>query len=132
MDKLVCPCCHNEDHKPGAQFCWVCGFWFPGSYVQDEAYVLRKAIETYGAEHQQLIAIEEMSELQKELCKQYRGFENREHIIEEIADVEIMLEQLVMLFHCRFEVNEVRYAKVERLRQRIIETEQERGVAKEG
>ena len=92
MDKLICPACHNADHRPGAKFCWVCGYGFPLSRGRDEPYVLEKAIETFGPEHQQLVAIEEMSELQKELCKRYRGFENHEHIAEEIADVEIVLE----------------------------------------
>lgn len=121
MHGLVCPFCHNEDHKPGAKFCWVCGYGFPRSVVRDETYVLEKAIETFGAEHQQLVAIEEMSELQKELCKQYRGFDNREHIAEEIADVEIVLNQLVMMFGCKSEVDEIRAGKVERLWERICE-----------
>ena len=35
-----------------------------------------------------MVAIEEMSELTKELCKNGRGQENTNHIAEEIADVE--------------------------------------------
>ena len=41
------------------------------------------------------IFFEEMSELQKELCKHDRGKDNREAIAEEIADVQIMLEQMI-------------------------------------
>ena len=45
----------------------------------------RKAIETYGAYAQTVVAVEELSELQKELCKAIRpGIgdpENRDHII---------------------------------------------------
>lgn len=118
-DKLICPCCHNEDHRPGAKFCWVCGYGFPLSGSRGEPYVLEKAIETFGPEHQQLMAIEEMSELQKELCKRYRGFDNQEHIAEEIADVEIVLEQLTMMFRCREKVSEIRAEKVKRLWERI-------------
>ena len=81
--------------------------------------MLEKAIETFGPEHQQLMAIEEMSELQKELCKRYRGFDNQEHIAEEIADVEIVLEQLTMMFRCREKVSEIRAEKVKRLWERI-------------
>ena len=124
-DKLICPLCHNEDNRPGAKFCWVCGSGFPLNEARDEPHVLRKAIETFGAEHQQLVAIEEMSELQKELCKRYRGFDNREHIAEEIADVEIVLEQLTMMFGCKEKVREIRAEKVERLWGRICKAKGE-------
>lgn len=120
-EKLVCPFCHNEDNRPGAKFCWVCGYGFPLSGSRDEPYVLEKAIETFGPEHQQLVAIEEMSELQKELCKRYRGFDNHEHIAEEIADVEIVLEQLTMMFRCKDKVREIRAEKLNRLWIRICE-----------
>lgn len=125
MEILVCPVCHNADHRPGAKFCWVCGYGFPLSSGRDEPYVLEKAIETFGPEHQQLVAIEEMSELQKELCKRYRGFENHEHIAEEIADVEIVLEQLMMMFQCKDEVRKTRAEKVERLWGRICKAKGE-------
>lgn len=57
----------------------------------------------YGFSHQANILIEEMSELTKELCKYNRAItvvekqEICEHIYEEIADVEIMLEQMRVL-----------------------------------
>lgn len=57
-----------------------------------------KAIETYGADLQKQVAIEEMSELTKEICKDFRGKGNREHILEEIVDVSIMLEQLQIMY----------------------------------
>ena len=44
---------------------------------------LKKAIETYGGLMQTIVAIEEMAELIKELCKQLRGRENLEEIAEE-------------------------------------------------
>lgn len=43
---------------------------------------------------QLIVAIEELSELQKEFCKALRGQDNIKNIIEEMADVEIMLEQM--------------------------------------
>lgn len=54
----------------------------------------KKAIETYGEKAQKLMAIEEMSELTKEICKDFRGKLNREHLIEEIIDVIITIDQL--------------------------------------
>ena len=61
--------------------------------------IIQKAIETYGADLQKQVAIEEMSELTKEICKDFRGKGNREHILEEIADVQIMLYQLMAMYN---------------------------------
>ena len=44
---------------------------------------------------QVIVAIEELSELQKELCKSLRGDTNYDNIIEEIADVEIAEAELL-------------------------------------
>ena len=57
-----------------------------------EKEVLEAALSAYGSEIQRVVAIEELSELQKELCKSLRGQTDRQHIAEEIADVQIMLE----------------------------------------
>ena len=59
---------------------------------------LKRIIDYYGKESQVLRAIEEMSELTKELCKDHRGKDNRQEIIEEISDVELMLDQLKIIF----------------------------------
>lgn len=63
----------------------------------NEAYY-KKLIEKFGAKNQIIVAIEELSELQKELCKYLRDKTNIRNISEEIADVEIMLEQLKLIF----------------------------------
>jgi predicted DNA-binding protein len=60
--------------------------------------ILKKAIDTYGEDMQLNVAIEEFSELTKEICKHKRGKENTEAIIEEMADCYIMLEQMKMIF----------------------------------
>lgn len=60
--------------------------------------ILEKAIETYGADLQKQVAIEEMAELTKEICKDFRGKGNKDHILEEIADVCIMIEQLMIMY----------------------------------
>lgn len=65
--------------------------------------ILRKAINTYGEQPQVDMAIEEMSELTKALLKYRRNEDmsvNRRlnNILEEIADVQIMLEQLRMIY----------------------------------
>ena len=60
--------------------------------------VIQKAIDTYGYDLQKQVAIEEMAELTKEICKDFRGKENRDNIIEEIADVQIMMYQLMAMY----------------------------------
>ena len=66
-----------------------------------------------------LMVFEEMSELQKELCKFARGKQNRDAIAEEIADVYIMLGQMVFLHECAEEVAKHRARKLKRLAARI-------------
>ena len=59
----------------------------------------KKCIEVWGIDAQIKMCIEEMSELTKELCKYYRkgemncDAELKDHICEEIADVQVMLDQ---------------------------------------
>lgn len=84
-----------------------------------EAEVLQRALDTYGSLAQVVMVFEEMSELQKELCKYLRGKYSPANIAEEIADVEIMLEQMKMLFCCTDDVRNVRRRKVERLKARL-------------
>ena len=89
-----------------------------GEYIS-EAEVLQRALDTYGSLPQIVMVFEEVSELQKELCKYLRGRGSFEHIAEEIADVEIMLEQMKMLFCCTDDVRNERRCKVERLKERL-------------
>ena len=79
----------------------------------------KAALETYGAVSQTNMMFEEMSELQKELCKNARGKRNEVGIAEEIADVQIMLEQMIILHNCRQEVQDWITVKLLRLRRRI-------------
>lgn len=85
----------------------------------DESKVLQRALGTYGSLPQIVMVFEEMSELQKELCKYLRGKYSPANIAEEIADVEIMLEQMKMLFCCADDVRDGRRRKVARLKKRL-------------
>ena len=84
-----------------------------------EKEVFETALKTWGADAQTLMVFEEMSELQKELCKHARGNENVEQIAEEIADVQIMLEQMILLHGCEEVVQAYKKSKVERLKIRL-------------
>lgn len=81
----------------------------------DEQKIYRAALAAWGADAQTLMVFEEMSELQKELCKAARGKDNTEQIAEEIADVEIMLEQMKVLHRCAEAVAAYRESKLRRL-----------------
>ena len=80
----------------------------------------KKAIKTYGKKAQKLMAIEGMSELTKEICKDFRGMLDREHLIEEIADVTITIYQLLMMYEIGDnEIQQMCERKVERLKERL-------------
>lgn len=86
----------------------------------DELNILRDAINTFGVDHQLDMAIEEMSELTKEVCKIKRNEEGSEYgsldaLSEEMADVIIMLEQLKIIFSNRLKVEEWVEKKMTRL-----------------
>lgn len=85
---------------------------------------LEKAVETYGKDMQLTVAVEELSELIKEICKNKRGRDNRDNIIEEMADCYIMLEQLAIIYG--IELNEIvamMYSKTQRLEKSLAESE---------
>ena len=81
--------------------------------------ILEEAIKHYGAKMQVVVAMEEMAELTKELSKAYRGDADYKHIAEEIADVEIMLEQLKIIFGCDGIVCAWKRIKMQRLKERL-------------
>lgn len=82
--------------------------------------IIQKAIDTYGYDLQKQVAIEEMAELTKEICKDFRGKGNREHILEEIVDVSIMLEQLQIMYDISTsEMLRAVESKVKRLEERL-------------
>lgn len=85
-----------------------------------ETAVCQRAVEAYGKEHQLIICMEEMAELTKELTKNLRGRRNLQDISEEVADVEIMLEQVKVIFDLKEEVSEAKEAKLLRLQKRIV------------
>lgn len=84
-----------------------------------EKEVLTAAVLIYGPEAQQKMVLEEMSELQKEICKLWRGKDTTLSIAEEVADVEIMLDQLKLMLGISGKVQEFRRVKMLRLEQRL-------------
>ena len=85
---------------------------------------LIRIAEHYGPSNQSRQLIEEMAELTQALCKAQRVgtmVYNRENIIEEIADVEVMLYQMKHLLGCHEEVTRIKQEKIARQIARIEE-----------
>lgn len=77
------------------------------------------ALIHYGKASQLVVALEELSECQKEICKTMRGSSNLDHLAEEIADAIIMLEQVRLIFNLNDLVCEKMDQKVKRLDDRL-------------
>ena len=81
--------------------------------TDEEIVVCKKAIDTFGAAHQQLKAVEEMGELIQAISKALIGKEH--NVEEEIADVEIMLTQLKIMYDLK-KIEEWKEFKINRLK----------------
>lgn len=86
---------------------------------EERAKIYAHAADTFGRDTQIIVAIEEMSELIKELCKVERLDGRLDCLAEEIADVTIMLEQLRSLYDVNDLVCAFMDTKVKRLADRI-------------
>lgn len=86
----------------------------------DTTVLYTKAILLFGKKSQTDMAIEEMSELTKALLKYRRNpcVEKRMDILEEIADVQIMLDQLRIMYDMEDSVvNKIQFEKQQRLKE---------------
>lgn len=91
----------------------------------DDERIMRQAIETYGVQAQCDVAIEEMAELTKAIVKIRRVADDYgktqaalDNLMEEIADVDIMIDQLKIMWGPK-QVEEYRKKKLERLERRL-------------
>ena len=88
--------------------------------------LIEQVTSHFGEKNQLIKAIEEMSELQKELCKvvltPHLTIKPTDEVIDELADVEIMCAQLRHIFGISEQVYERKTFKIERLVKRINET----------
>ena len=60
--------------------------------------VVKKSIEHYGADLQTVVCMEECAELIQAISKMKRGKDNRNNLIEEMADVMICIEILKQVY----------------------------------
>lgn len=87
--------------------------------------ILHKAIDFYGSSMQELKAMEELSELIRaiarvKLCDVEERDKAFENLAEEMADVEMMLEQLKIIYNNRDKIKIWRSIKLGRLRAKIV------------
>ena len=101
---------------------------------EEQEKIEERAVCMFGGTAQRLKAIEEMAELTKELLK-YDFEDNAEkrkeienNIAEEMADVEIMLEQLEIIFKNRLKIDEWKDYKLERTDKKIQEIIKKRNI----
>ena len=86
---------------------------------EERTMVYTNALVSNGLNKQMVIALEELSECQKEICKFYRGLGNAENLAEEIADATICLEQMRLYFGLNDLVCQKMDEKVKRLDDRL-------------
>ena len=102
---FTCSECGNAESSDSC-YCSYCGAKMDGGIAMNERQILGRVISFYGSEIQRVISL--------------RSGADRPHIAEEIADVQIMLEQMMMLYECHEDVSVWRHKKVNRLLERLI------------
>jgi hypothetical protein len=84
--------------------------------------VLQGMIDKNGVKYQMGVCIEELAELTKELTKHLRDKGSEMHTLEEVADVEVCLAQVKLMFcDAQDKVNMFKRYKMERLRKLYLE-----------
>lgn len=86
---------------------------------EERAKVYAEAQEIFGANAQLVKALEELNEVQLEICRLFTDRGSVLHLAEEVADATIMLEQVRQIFGINAEVCSFMDAKVLRLQGRI-------------
>lgn len=81
--------------------------------------VYTNALIHFGKAAQLIVALEELSECQKEICKVMRGRTNLDNLAEEVADATIMLEQVREIFSINDLVCQKMDEKIQRLDDRL-------------
>lgn len=98
--------------------------------TSSDSVICRKAVEKFGIDIQQIVAMEELGELIQAIskiarweCNQLEDVETLsdyiDNLAEEIADVEIMLEQLKQSYGCHIQADDYKRRKIEKLKSLI-------------
>jgi len=86
-------------------------------HFANKTEIYKKAISVWGFESQLLMAIEEMAELTEAISHLLRNRKNSvNEMLEELADVEIMIEQMRIVFTAKKEaIDKIKEEKLIRL-----------------
>ena len=105
-----------------------------GTFIMkpEHTRTIHRVISTFGERNQKMQTLEELMELQSAIFENvHRGTDNRKNIVEEIADVEIMMAQMKEVFNIKpEEIQEIQDYKLTRLNHTIdkyIKQEAEKG-----
>lgn len=88
------------------------------TYAERKA-TYKVALRKWGVDAQVMMAVEEMSELTKEICKIFRGKGTLDDLADEIADVLITIEQLKLIYDLGDAVDDHIAVKIQRLQSRL-------------
>jgi len=91
--------------------------------MKDALTLFFEARYKWGQPSQLVMGLEETAELQKEICKVYRGDisdERLNKLAEEIADVRLMTEQLENMYGLTEQIQQWRLIKLERLAKLLL------------
>jgi hypothetical protein len=102
--------------------------------IKEEEDLFKQAWTKWGSIPQMMMLVEECSELQKAVLKALRKLdyissdiskdaEIEASIVEEIADVQIMIDQLVLILKLKDKVMIARESKINRLQMRLRRSE---------
>ena len=91
-----------------------------------EKELYKRALKDWGKEPQMMQVIEEMAELTKEILKNInRKKDNIAELVEETADVEIMLGQLKCCYDIEKQVADYKIGKMQKIAKRLDDWEKE-------
>ena len=126
MKCMVCPQCGKEmEHAD--PILWECGCGCTVCTVMHESHkpmsdeeIMERTILDNGPAYETIVAIEEMSELTKALTKDWRDQGDDDNLAEEIADVEICLGMLKMIYDNAEAVETQKLIKMQRLKEALL------------
>ena len=139
-------CKENEKPEPKkdtvSKLCITCRYWDlcrgmlhdgVDCYVPSDKQIVSETVigmvQKFGEDSQIDVAVEEMSELIKELIKYKRSkihfrekqATSRDHVVEEIGDVMFMMEYLKRIFNINDEIQRIIVSKVIRTKERYLD-----------
>lgn len=89
------------------------------NWRNDMLDIYEQAVDAFGVDHQLWVFVGEVAELLDDVADYKRGRCTVDDIAEEIADVEIMLEQLKVIYQCHGAVKYWHESKLKRLAKKL-------------